>query len=198
MAQVPVYPASLFFYCDTAPLKGGQTPIVQSDIVYRLAQKAYPEFILKLETLGVIYTRVIPKKDDPSSPIGRGWINTFGTQDPLEAQEAAKKLNVTLEWLPNGDVKTISSVLDAIKVYHPRASGMGPKKVWFNSVIAAYVGWIDARNDPTRAVTFGDGSLLDPEAIQGIQKIMQEACVAFDWKDGDVLWIDNNQVMHSR
>ena len=197
MAQVPLYPSQVFFFCQTPPSAGGETPIVQSDVVCAQVAKAFPEFVSDLEDKGVVYTRIIPKEDDPSSPIGRGWVNTFQTEEPSAAEEAAKALNVTLEWLPNGDVKTISARLDAIKRYAPLPGGQ-TKKVWFNSLVAAYLGWRDARNDPSRAVTFSDGSLMDESVIQGIVKLMDEAKVATPWQKGDLLWIDNNQVMHSR
>lgn len=197
MAQVPRYPSQVFFYCLHPPSVGGETPIVQSDVVFARVAKAFPHFVRDLESKGVVYTRIIPKEDDPSSPIGRGWINTFQTEDPLAAEEAAKALNVTLEWLPNGDVKTISARLDAIKEYTPLPGGQS-KKVWFNSLVAAYLGWRDSRNDPSRAVTFADGSLMDESVIQGVVKLMDEAKVAVPWQKGDLMWIDNNQVMHSR
>ena len=198
MSQVPIYPNCLFFYCDVPPSKGGETPILPSWKIYEIIADKYPDFISQLESKGVIYTRVIPKEDDPSSPIGRGWINTFGTVDEKEAEAAAKNLNVKLEWLPNGDVKTISPILNAIKTYHPLYPSGSLKKVWFNSLVAAYLGWKDSRNDPSKAVVFGDGTPMDPEIIHDISKCMNELCVAFQWEKGDVLWIDNHQTMHSR
>jgi hypothetical protein len=202
MAQVPRYPSQVLFFCLNPPIVGGETPIVQSDVVYSKVQAAFPDFVRDLESKGVVYTRTIPKDDDPSSPIGRGWVNTFQTQDPSAAEEAAKALNVTLKWLPNGDVKTISARLDAIKEYTPlpdsATTPQAKKKVWFNSLVAAYVGWRDSRNDPSRAVTFGDGSLMDETVIQGVVQLMDEAKVAVPWQKGDLMWIDNNQVMHSR
>lgn len=36
-------------------------------------KKDRPEFVEKLENIGVKYTRVMPDGDDPSSAIGRGW-----------------------------------------------------------------------------------------------------------------------------
>jgi hypothetical protein len=53
MAQVPTFPATLFFCCDVAPADGGETPIVRSDIVYQKAKEAYPDFCAKLEAEGV-------------------------------------------------------------------------------------------------------------------------------------------------
>lgn len=40
-------------------------------------------------------------------------------------------------------------------------------QVFFNSMVAAYLGWIDKRNDPTKAVILGDGSPVDDQVLQG-------------------------------
>ncbi|KAI9340661.1 hypothetical protein DFJ73DRAFT_844640 [Zopfochytrium polystomum] len=193
MAQVPVYPKTLLFYCDLEPASGGETPLCPSDILAQRIAEELPDYAEKLEREGVIYTRVIPEEDDPSSPIGRGWKSTFQTTDRAKAAEAAKNLNVSLEWLPSGDVKTVSPVSPAIKVYPG-----GTKKVWFNSVVAAYLGWKDSRNDPVKAVTYGNGDPIEPIVIETAVKIMSEISVSIPWKKGDVVWIDNEQVLHSR
>ena len=142
----------------------------------------------------MIYTRVIPKEDDPTSPIGRGWKSTFQSDDIQVVQEKAKGLGVSLIPMENGDIKTVSPVLPAIKTLDKVYN----KKVWFNSVIAAATGSEDSRNSGSKAVTYGDGELLDPEHVVGTAKLMEECSVAIPWKQGDVIWIDNNQVLHSR
>jgi len=38
---------------------------------------------------------------------------------------------------------------------------------FFNSAVAAYLGWNDARNDGKSAIMFGDGEPIDPQAIEG-------------------------------
>lgn len=114
MAQVPKYPQTLFFYCDVAPTDGGETPILRSDILYQKVVQKHPDFCKRLEDLGVVYYRVIPEEDDPNSSIGRGWKSTFcgsNSKDRDGAEKNAKQLGVTLEFLPNGDCKTISPVL---------------------------------------------------------------------------------------
>ena len=50
-------------------------------------KEKYPEFVEKLEELGLIYTRILGTGDDPSSPIGRGWQSTFLTKDKSTAEE---------------------------------------------------------------------------------------------------------------
>ena len=65
-------------------------------------------------------------------------------------------------------------------------------------MVAAYMGWIDQRNDPRKAVVCGDGTAVDGAALEATNQAMTEECVAFQWREGDVLLIDNALVMHSR
>lgn len=193
MAQVPVYPSTIFFYCQQPATSGGQTPILPSYAIYDAMKAKHPEFIEKLETVGVVYTRVLPENDDPTSPIGRGWKGTFQTEDRAVAEEKSKDLGVSLEWLPNGDVKSVSGVLSGVKLYP--ATG---KKQFFNSVVAAYNGWKDSRNDNTEAIKFADGEKMDPVIINDAAALMDELCCDWSWEKGDVVMIDNHQVMHAR
>ncbi|KAG6428945.1 hypothetical protein SASPL_106984 [Salvia splendens] len=96
MAQVPKYPTKLFFFCETEPVSGGETPIVPSHVVYERMKEKHPEFVDKLEKHGVIYTRVLGEEDDPSSPIGRGWKSTFLTANKAVAEERYKSLHILL------------------------------------------------------------------------------------------------------
>ncbi|KAH6800482.1 2-oxoglutarate and oxygenase superfamily protein [Perilla frutescens var. hirtella] len=192
MAQVPKYPAKLFFFCEVEPASGGETPIVLSHVVYERMKEKYPDFVEKLEKEGLIYTRILGEEDDPSSPIGRGWKSTFLTADKAVAQERAAKLNMKLEWTDDG-VKTIMGPIPAIKHDETRQRNM-----WFNSMVAAYTGWEDKLNDPKKAVTFGDGTPLPDHIIYDCLKILEEESVAVPWQKTDVLLIDNLAVLHSR
>nr|CAD1843193.1 unnamed protein product [Ananas comosus var. bracteatus] len=128
---------------------------------------------------GLIYTRVLGEGDDPSSPIGCGWQSTFLTNDKAVAEQRAARQGMKLEWLDDG-VKTIMGPIPAVKFDESRG-----RKIWFNSIVAAFTpGWQDTRNDPLKAVTFGDGSLLlsDDDIIDECLKILEEECVAVPWK----------------
>ncbi|XP_023515356.1 clavaminate synthase-like protein At3g21360 [Cucurbita pepo subsp. pepo] len=192
LAQVPEFPAKLFFYCEVEPTSGGETPIVLSHVVYEKVKVKYPEFVQRLEEQGLIYTRILGEDDDPSSPIGRGWKSTFLTDDKRIAEERAAKLGMKVEWLNDG-VKTVMGPIPAIKYDEVRQ-----RKIWFNSMVAAYTGWEDARNDPVKAVTFGDGTPLPADIIYDCLRILEEESVAIPWQKGDVLLIDNWAVLHSR
>ncbi|KAG8490024.1 hypothetical protein CXB51_015514 [Gossypium anomalum] len=189
---VPEFPSKLFFFCEVEPGSGGETPIVLSHIVYEKMKEKYPEFVDRLEAHGLLYTRVLGEDDDPSSPIGRGWKSTFLTSDKAVAEERAAKLGMKLEWLSSG-VKTVMGPIPAIKYDKSRQ-----RKIWFNSMVAAYTGWEDARNDPVKAVTFGDGQPLPADIIYDCLKILEDECVPIPWKKGDVMLIDNLATLHSR
>ncbi|XP_052180959.1 clavaminate synthase-like protein At3g21360 [Diospyros lotus] len=193
MAQVPKFPSKLFFFCEVEPGKGGETPIVLSHIVYDRMKEKYPEFVEQLEEHGLIYTRVLGEEDDPTSPIGRGWRSTFLTKDKSVAEERAVKLGMKLEWLEDGGVKTIMGPIPAIKVDKSRQ-----RKIWFNSMVAAYTGWEDKRNDPLKAVTFGDGKPLPGNIIHDCLRTLEEESVAIPWQKGDVMVLDNWAVLHAR
>ncbi|KAG6665211.1 hypothetical protein I3843_02G123600 [Carya illinoinensis] len=192
MAQVPEFPSKLFFFCEVEPGSGGETPIVLSHIVYERMKERYPEFVERLEEHGLLYTRVLGEDDDPSSPIGRGWKSTFLTKDKSVAEQRAAKLGMKMEWLEDA-VKTIMGPIPAIKYDKTRQ-----RKIWFNSMVAAYTGWEDARNDPVKAVTFGDGKPLPADIIYDCLNILEEESVVFPWQRGDVLLLDNWAVLHSR
>ncbi len=193
MSQVPNPPAYVMFYCDVPPETGGQTPIVLSNRVYKRFRGISEDFANRLEDTGVRYVRVMPGQDDDTSPIGRSWRSTFLVQEPTDAEEKMRELGMEWKWLDNDELYTITKALPAIRT-DPRSG----RKTFFNSVVAAYTGWVDSRNDPTQSVRCGDDSPVDGDVLLQTAEAMKEECVAFEWKKGDVLLIDNALVMHSR
>lgn len=193
MAQTPKFPYHLGFFCQVAPKRGGQTPLCVSNSVYEAVNAKKPHFVRKLIEKQVRYTRIMPGEDDPTSPIGRSWRSTYLTQDKKEAEEKCVAAGGTFEWLPNDCLKSVSALLPAIKE-DPRTS----KLTWFNSIVAVYYGWKDARNTPQTAITYGDGEPLDHEDVECARDILDEMSVAFKWQQGDVLIVDNRQALHSR
>ncbi len=71
-------------------------------------------------------------------------------------------------------------------------------KTFFNSLVAAYTGWNDSRNQGCRAVLRADGLFLNPDMMNDAVRLMDEVAVAFPWQAGDVLLLDNRTAMHSR
>ena len=193
MAQVPKPPGYVFFYCDVAAERGGETAIVLSNRVYKRFVEIDPDFASEVERQGVRYVRVMPDQDDATSPIGRSWRSTFLTDDRAEAEAKMREIGTSWTWLDSGELHTVTSVVPAI-----REDDRTGQKTFFNSMVAAYTGWVDSRNDPERAVILGDGTPVSGDAIRKTAEAMTEECVAFPWQAGDLLFVDNRLVLHSR
>ena len=63
-----------------------------------------------------------------------------------------------------------------------------------NSVIAAFLGWEDCRNDRTKAVCFGNNEPMDPAVLDSIAEFMDANKVSYQWKQGDIFAINNRYV----
>lgn len=193
MAQVPTFPSTLFFYCDVPPPEGGQTPLVLSNEVYKAMLQKNKGFVEELEEKGVVYNRVMPDEDDPASPIGRGWRSTYQTSDRKEVETKCAEQGTSFEWLPDNCLRTRTATLPAI-----RTESRTGKKTWFNSIIAAYLGWGDVRNDRKKAVTYPDGKLMHEGAMETLENVFESLAIYFTWKKDDIVMIDNKLVLHSR
>lgn len=193
LAQSPSYPLHLFFFCQEAALKGGETSLLSSwDFVEKLVQKC-PEFVQQVQEKGVRYVRVLSEEDDPSSAIGRGWKSTYWTEDKAQVETKLSDAGYTWEWMDNGTLKTISPILTGVKVDERTR-----KRVFFNQMVAAYTGWKDSRNDPRKAIVFGDFTAVPSKAMDIAAGLMEEMAVNVKWQNGDIMIVDNTLVMHAR
>jgi len=192
MAQTPRYPAQLFFFCEKAAEQGGATPICRSDLLWGELEKACPEFARNCVEHGLKYSNVMPEENDPESGMGRSWKSTLKASTRDEAEQRLRKLGYRWEWLENGCLRATTPVLPAV---HELSSG---RRSFFNQLIAAFRGWKDARNDPSKAIFFGDGQPLDPEAVQVALDLSSRFTFDIPWQTGDVALVDNLVAMHGR
>ena len=61
LAHYSDYPSHILFYCQISAEEGGSTPIISSDYVYNYMNTKYPEFVKKVESLGLRYVRIVPE-----------------------------------------------------------------------------------------------------------------------------------------
>lgn len=101
-------------------------------------------------------------------------------------------LGYTWEWQSNGCLKVTTPRLPAV-----RDLGDG-RTAFFNQLIAAFRGWKDVRNDPSKSITFGDGSALDKAVMAKVIELADEISFDIPWQTGDVALVDNYVAMHGR
>ena len=192
MAQTPIYPSMLFFFCEQAAESGGATPLCRSDVLFARMRRELPEFASDCESLGLKYSHTMPGDDDPRSGMGRSWRSTWTADTPYDAEQTMTGLGYTWEWLPNECLKVTTPVLQAVRVL---ADG---RRTFFNQLIAAFHGWKDSRNDPAGSITFGDGRALDPATISTVIEMAEEITFDLPWQTTDVALVDNYVAMHGR
>ena len=192
MAQTPLFPRWIFFSCEVAPTSGGETPLCRSDELLERLEAECPAFVNACQQLGLKYTNVMPADDDAQSGMGRSWSSTLGVSTESEAESRLAELEYSWEWLENGALRATTPALPAVREV---SNG---RRAFFNQLIAAYCGWSDDRNDPSKAIRHGDGSPLDAAAVQRAAEIADELTFDMNWQVGDVVLIDNTLVMHAR
>ena len=69
---------------------------------------------------------------------------------------------------------------------------------FFNQILAAHAGWRDELNAPGASVVLGDGTPMRQDMLDAMERIFREESVAVQWRAGDVMLINNLQVMHAR
>ena len=192
MAQTPIYPGKLFFFCEQPADTGGATPLCRSDVLWDRLRAECPGFAGDCESKGLKYSNVMPSQNDLTSGMGRSWQSTLRASTPEQAEDRLKALGYSWTWLDDGCLRATTPVLPAVrKLADGRTS-------FFNQLIAAFQGWKDERNDPSKAITFGDGTPLDRDAVNVATRLGEELSFNVPWQRGDVALVDNFVTMHGR
>jgi len=191
MAQTPISPDKLFFFCNSAADQGGATPICRSDQLFKALEYELPELAKDFENKGLRYTTHMPSEDDIESGQGRSWASTLSVESKDEAEKKLAELGYDWQWQTAGSLKAITPVLPAVL-------NLDGKKVFYNQLVAAYMGWAGVRDDPSRALAFGDGSAIPKEGLERIAELSKDFTFDLQWQDGDVALLDNKITMHGR
>ena len=191
MAQTPISPDKLFFFCKSAAERGGATPICRSDQLYAALAEQEPSLANDFLNKGLKYTTHMPANDDHQSGQGRSWQSTLSVESKKQAEQKLIDLGYSWEWNNDGGLKAITPVLPAVKVLQ---NGV---HVFYNQVIAAYMGW-GIRDNPAKAITFGDGSIIPVAGLDKIVTLAANYTYDLKWQDGDIVLLDNKMTMHGR
>jgi alpha-ketoglutarate-dependent taurine dioxygenase len=192
MAQTPISPSKLFFFCKSAAEQGGQTPLCRSDMLFADLAKQMPALAADFVSKGLKYTTQMPAEDDPNSGQGRSWKSTLSVPNNMQAEKKLAELGYNWEWLADGSLRATTPVLPAV-------IDMGNnKQVFYNQLIAAFMGWKGVRENPSSAITFGDGAAIPVEGLQLAVTLSEKYTFDLPWQDGDVALVDNYMTMHGR
>ncbi|WP_408098112.1 TauD/TfdA family dioxygenase [Peredibacter sp. HCB2-198] len=206
MAYRKRFPKKIFFYCETAPLIGGQTPIADIRKVFQ----DVPESIrTKLLNEGIIYYRhlknyTVARKYlgifNPMIKMGT-WQFVFKTTDSEVVNEYCRQNHYEPEWLTDGSV-----------ILKTKLPAMNQSGAWFNSFHFFQVHsriWGRLITPIFKLIRFLSGG-LDMSATTGMRNRLSDKDISlivdayeknqveFNWQEGDLLYLDNTRTAHGR
>lgn len=188
------WPTKIMFYCAQPAQLGGSTPIADDRKVFGLID---PEIKRRFLEQGVMYVRNYGQGVDLS------WQDAFQTNDRAVVEDYFRRSHTRFEW-HDGDRLRTRQVRQAV-VVHPKVR----ETVWFNhahmfhhsnlspavrdSLLSTF-----AEDELPRNAFYGDGSPIESSVLDEIRSVYRGASVAFEWKRGDVLLLDNFLTSHGR
>ncbi|KAJ6817338.1 clavaminate synthase-like protein [Iris pallida] len=189
MSLMKQSPSKIFFFCSEPAPEGGETSIVQSNVVVEKMEERLPEVVAKLSDVGLIFRSKTAKDEDADSEkfLNKTWKWVFKTDDEAEAEKRAMEmLNCSsVNFNGDGSAEFVFGPTNPIRE-------LGGKRVWF----LPFIGFTDNMNDVKNS--FGDGSDMPVEAMVAYGEILEENCVDVKWHRGDILLVDNHSVQHAR
>ena len=140
-------------------------------------------------------------------PSHKSWREVFETTDPREVERLCRENEFDFDWHRDANWLRISQTRPAAKT-HPETN----EWVWFsqahlydfNPRLLGAWRWVGAKLLYARKhmrlheVFHGDGSHIARADLYHIMDTLDQSTVAFPWKRGDMLVLDNVLSMHGR
>jgi len=188
------WPMKIFFFCETPPESGGETPIADCRKIYN---RLSPETRKAFSDKNWMYVRNF------GDGFGLPWQTVFQTSDRAVVEEHCRENGIEVKW-KDGDRLRLRAVRRAA-YKHP---GTG-EDVWFNHATFFHLSTMEqsvrevlasevAEDDLPTNSFYGDGSPIEPEVLSELRESYHAETVIFPWQRGDVLLLDNMLAAHGR
>ncbi|HXO22180.1 MAG TPA: TauD/TfdA family dioxygenase [Thermoanaerobaculia bacterium] len=187
-------PQKIYFFCNVAPERGGETPIADGR---RVLARLDPALAARFADRKLLYLR------NYNDGFGLPWQNVFQTEDRAEVESYCRASAIDLEWKDGGRLRTRQ--LRPAFVRHPRTG----EELWFNHAAFFHVSALDpqiragllaefAEEDLPYNTYYGDGGAIAESDLEAVRRAYAEERVLFPWRQGDLLMLDNLTIAHGR
>ncbi|KGJ88242.1 Taurine catabolism dioxygenase TauD/TfdA [Colwellia psychrerythraea] len=195
LSYVTTPPNKIVFCCLTAPQHGGQTQIVD---IRKVLNRIDGEIVREFEKRGGWLLR-----RNYGNGFGPSVQKAFGMTDIEEIKAYGAAVDLKVTEISDGIVVT-EQVRKAVH-QHPQSG----ERVWFNHISFWHPSTLCpqvkekmledlALSEFPFSTCFGDGSVIDDDTIEVIRRAYSDEEVKFDWRESDVLLLDNWNVAHGR
>ena len=209
LSFVKNYPKHIYFYCNIAPQKDGQTIIADARKVY---QAIDPEVKKVFMEKGLKYVSCYYHKSklmeylNKLQPSHKSWLQVFETDNKKDVERMCRENEFAFKWNQN-DWLQISQIRPAVMA-HPKTQ----ENVWFNQVhlydfnpkllgLSRYIGaklFYIRKHMRLHEVYFADNTPIPRKYLYHIMDTLDANTIYFPWQKGDVLLLDNVLAMHGR
>lgn len=188
------WPMKLFFFCVSAAEERGATPIADGrKVLKHLGLQLRERFINKR----VMYVR------NYGDGMGLDWQTAFQTTSKPVVEDYCRRSSIFLEWKDKGHLRT-RQIFDTI-VKHPKTN----EQLWFEHAAFFHVTSLEPsvrdallaefkEEDLPFNTYYGDGSVIEDSVLEEIRGTYRQTAVRFDWRESDILLIDNMLTSHGR
>tara|TARA_R110000744_G_scaffold38995_12_gene88920 strand:+ start:1403 stop:2389 length:987 start_codon:yes stop_codon:yes gene_type:complete len=185
-----IYNRIISFYCLVPPIIGGETPIADERQLLASLKK---ETVEKFRKKGIRYVR------NTFPGIGLDWKTIYQTDDKEKVNQKLKALDYDFVWVDQDHLK-VNWNLPAFQK-HPVTN----QEMWFNHMYFGHKSLYNPgileffKEENLPFVTYyGDGTEIEKEIIEEIQKFYSENSIVFKWQKDDFLLLDNMMYSHGR
>lgn len=219
-------PRKLFFYCGIAPGADGETPVCDFRAVYRDLDPGIRDELEQrgIRNIRNYDGPDTPRKALDFWKLKR-WDDLFGTTDRAQVEQAARDQRLALTWLPRDRLR-LTNTQPAVRthpvtgdkvwfnhaqVFHSTAARheyghiarrqKSLRAHAFHVVTAVMTGFKNLMTAPIEQgmhCTFADGGEIPDRYIRHLQDTIWKNIRFFDWRQGDVLVLDNRSTSHGR
>jgi hypothetical protein len=188
------WPSRISFFCVLAAKEGGCSPVVDCRRVYRQLE---PSIRDKFEQKGLLYVRNF------SAGLDVSWQRFFQTDDKAVVEQACRSQGMTCEWAGTDHLRVSQRCRGVLR--HPKTGEMS----FFNQVQLHHVHCLDSDlresllslfkvDHLPRQVYYGDGTLITDAEMDHIGEVYERHAVRFEWREGDMITLDNMLTAHAR
>jgi alpha-ketoglutarate-dependent taurine dioxygenase len=194
MSYTSSWPLKVWFLCVEPAEKGGDTPIADSR---KVLERIPADVRASFEEKGVMYVR------NYGGGLDLDWQDVFQTSDRSEVAAFCRHAGIDFEW--RGEDRLHTRQVRPATARHPEDGA----EVWFNQAHLFHVSSLPAELRETmlaqfsaselpRNTFFGDGSSIEPEALDEVRRAYEHETIRFPWQRGDLLLVDNMLTAHGR